>query len=293
MKNKEMIENLEEKGKYQVLKLFEKLPLQFNDPKKEAELFTLCVIDVETTGLNANTCEIIDLAMRKVRFDKEGNLYEVLESFQGFNEPSIPLSEEVKSVTGYTDEMLKGKSLNISLIEEYMKDVDLVIAYNSAFDRKVVERYSDAFKNVRWGCAMKEVNWMQDFGVQGKLEMLAWKISKMFYYAHQALSDVDYTIQLLSERSSKTEKTVLLSILEEVRKPLYKIRAVGAPFDMKEELKDRGYFWDPGTPDRVKAWSILTNESNYSGELEYLKSNGVLNPSCLKVTSKDRYSLRA
>lgn len=58
-------------------------------------------IDIETTGLNLENDEIIELAVCKVRNKR------IIDTFTSFVKPKKPIHEVVTEVTGITNEMLK------------------------------------------------------------------------------------------------------------------------------------------------------------------------------------------
>ena len=60
-------------------------------------------------------------------------------------------------------------------------------------------------------------------------------------------------------------------LLDSARKKRSAIRAVGAPFDCKDDLRKRGYRWDPGDGDREKAWWIIVDD--HEAELRWLAEN--------------------
>ncbi len=268
------------------------LPSFYQKNTSNAKLFTGCVIDLETTGLDTTSCEIIDIAFRLFEFDEAGNIYSIGEHYQCFNEPSMPLSEDVKRVTGYNDEMLKGHKIDWAVVDSMLAKVDLAIAYNASFDRPVAERYSDVFKDMNWACAMKEINWEGSFGVSGKLEWLGYKLAGMYYEAHQALADVDFTLHMLTIKDSKGIP-VMAELFKNAITPNFTIRAVGAPFDQKDNLRARGYRWNPGSPTVVKSWEISVPASQYEAEIEVLKTSmRCFKPVSIEMTAKDRFSVR-
>lgn len=255
----------------------------------ESEVFTAVMLDVESTGLNTADCEIIDLAMTKFTCNKAGQVLDVLESFQCLNQPSEPLTDEVKRVTGYTDEQLDGHSINWGDVETFMKGVDLCIAYNASFDRPVIERYHEVFKSINWACAMKDVPWFDRFGAQGRLEFLAFKVCGMYFEAHKALSDVDFTIHLLTATDS-SGTSAMKHMLDNALTPSYVVQAIGAPFDLKDKLRERGYRWNPNYP---KCWEMEVSSEDKDEEIEVLKDRFCcFSPGVLKTDAAIRYSGR-
>jgi len=93
------------------------------------------VFDLETTGLDATSCEIIEIGALK--FDK--TTYKTngtIDSFQCFIKQSESLPSNIVQLTEITDEMLKtGDDLKTGL-SDFLKFVDgrTLVAYNAKFD---------------------------------------------------------------------------------------------------------------------------------------------------------------
>lgn len=91
-----------------------------------------CAIDLETTGLDPNQNEILEIAA--IRFNKEG----ILKTFNHIIKPTKPIFEgnEALKVNGITLEMLEnGKNLDeiLPVFEDFIADSCLVIQ-NAEFD---------------------------------------------------------------------------------------------------------------------------------------------------------------
>ena len=88
--------------------------------------------DTETSGLNCNTCKIIELAMITV---VDGRIIEEYDKFIKINEC---LSPEITSITGITDKMLEKEGENEEIIahdlKERLSEGTLMIAHNAQFD---------------------------------------------------------------------------------------------------------------------------------------------------------------
>lgn len=86
--------------------------------------------DVETTGLNPQENEIIEIGALKVRDGK------VAERFMEFIRPSSPLSSSIISLTGITDEMVADARPRCSVIADFLDfcEDDVLIGHNVIFD---------------------------------------------------------------------------------------------------------------------------------------------------------------
>ncbi len=90
----------------------------------------LVVFDIETTGLSNRTCAITEIGAVLV---KNG---EVLDRFQRFVNPGMPIPAEITELTGITDEMVKDAPAIDVVLPEFLAFVGnrLLIAHNANFD---------------------------------------------------------------------------------------------------------------------------------------------------------------
>ena len=256
---------------------------QDDNVKKKIGIF----LDVETTGLDHTTAEIIELGMVKFEFCFEGKIYKILEDFDQFQEPSKPISETITKLTDITNEMVQGKSISAQDVQGFIQDSCIIIAHNAEFDRVFCEKYFPFFKNKSWACSLQEVDWNEEGFETGKLKYLAMEFG-YFYQAHRAIDDCHASVHLLTQKLSKG--TVLDSILKSARKNSYRILALYAPFEKKDLLKARGYRWNA----LKRTWykDILEDKK----EEERLFLQGVyekeINLPFYKVNALNRYSNR-
>ncbi len=140
-----------------------RLPDKFNDPQKGTTKRAM-VIDVETTGLSTENDDIIQLAMLPFDYEvKSGRILTVHKAlaFERLREPAVPISEEASIITGITDDMVAGKSIDDAAVAAVVADADLVIAHNAYFDRAMVERHWDCFAEKPWACTLNSVDWLR------------------------------------------------------------------------------------------------------------------------------------
>ncbi len=90
----------------------------------------LAVVDVETTGLDADTCRVIEVGI--VRFERG----QVTERWGQLIDPGCEIPEKVTEITGITAEMVQGKPSFRDLkwdIYGRLRD-RILVAYNAPFD---------------------------------------------------------------------------------------------------------------------------------------------------------------
>lgn len=106
-----MARALDASGRYRVLRRLETRSLIERPDGSETRLGLF--LDVETTGLDPSSDEIIELAMVPFTYGLDGRIFEIREAFQQFHEPAKPIPEAITALTGITGEMVAGKVLVI------------------------------------------------------------------------------------------------------------------------------------------------------------------------------------
>ena len=203
----------------------------------------ICILDLETTGLDKANDKIIELAVKLVSVDnKTGDLNAILNQYESFQDPEEHIDEKVSMVNGITNDMVDGHAINWDSVEEIMESADLIIAHNAGFDRAFMDRYLPISKEKIWICSVNDVDWLSRGFTSSKQELLC--IWHGFYYdSHRAMSDVDALINLITHPSNETNKPVL-DLIENASNPIYKVSAINSPYETKDILKSNGYFWN-------------------------------------------------
>ena len=103
-------------------------------------LKTFVVFDTETTGFSANKERIIQFSGIKYIVDDEGKIHET-DTLDLYINPERTLPPKIVEVTGITDELLFDKPIEdvqFPVIESFLKDVDVAVGYNVAFDMRFI-----------------------------------------------------------------------------------------------------------------------------------------------------------
>ena len=114
--------------------------------KYNPNLHAECVVfDIETTGLSVQNCKITEIGAVKI---KNG---EVLERFNTFVDPEVPIPADIVELTGITDEMVKGAPKYGEALKAFFdfvgndpaKEIQpLLIAHNANFDIGFIRHFA-------------------------------------------------------------------------------------------------------------------------------------------------------
>jgi DNA polymerase-3 subunit epsilon len=232
------------------------------------------VLDVETTGLQFEQAKVIEIGIRSFRFNREsGEILEILGAYHSFQDPGEPLAREICELTGLTDGMLKGTSIDWQAVDRKLADSNIVIAHNAAFDRPFVDRDSPTSRQKIWGCSVKQIDWQAKGFTSKKLESLS-IYHGFFTDAHRALNDADALLHLLSFPDSSTGKPHLSEMLDAARRPTVQVIASHSPFESKDTLKSRAYRWDPA----AKSWWKEVSKESIETEIRWLEESVYCGP---------------
>ena len=253
------------------------------------------LLDVETTGLDAGRDEVIELAMVKFTYLPDGRIARIIGVFSSFNEPSNPIPAEITDLTEITDEMVAGHRIDPDVVTAFVEDSVIVIAHNANFDRKFAERYWPVFEQKSWGCSATEVEWRKHGFDGSRLGYLLAGVG-FFHRAHRAIDDCHALIEILVSELPKVNKPALAVLLERARRKTIRIWAEQSPFDLKDELKKRGYRWNDGADGRPRSWYIDVDEASQANEIEFLRTTIYLRnvePRIQAMSAINRFSNRA
>ena len=205
------------------------------------DTFIGVAVDCETTGIGDDDA-IIELALRRFRVDPAGVIVKIDRPYSWLEDPGSDLPEDIVRLTGITDADLAGQVIDDEAAVRLLKSADFVCAHNARFDRGHVERRLPGAVGLAWACTCADVDWRAN-GFDGR--SLGWLLAQIGYFhgAHRAGDDVDAVIALLQHRFPGGS-TALAEMLATARAPSWRFRAVGAAFELKDQLRLRGYRWD-------------------------------------------------
>ena len=245
------------------------------------------IIDVETTGLNHEKDEIIQIAVRPFFVNPStGEVSGIKKPVAFLQQPTGPLPAVITDITGFQDEDLQGHKIPWEKISKILNYCQFIIAHNASFDRKWVERNlklngcpvpSDAI----WCCSMEQVEWKRICRPSRALEVLcAWH--GFFYDSHNAVADIDATLHLLRMNDYMKE------MVQNAISSDYHVFPVGSERDENPLLKSRGYRWNP----ELSSWWVSRgSQQKAEEECKWLVANlRKVDPQYFEIEPQHRFS---
>ncbi|MDI7864978.1 3'-5' exonuclease [Rhizobiaceae bacterium n13] len=285
----EMVRLLQATGRYRVLTKLQPRPVvQASNPS-----FPLCgvIVDTETTGLKSWSDEVIEIGAVAFSFAENGTIGEVTGVYGSLQQPSRPIPPEITRLTGITDAMVAGQAIDRARLDELVAPADLIIAHNAGFDRPFCEQLSPVFADKAWACSVSEVDWSAR-GFEGtKLGYLVGQAG-YFHDGHRAVDDCFALFEVLDRKSDCQDRSPFAELFDASQRSRVRIYAEHSPFELKDQLKGRGYRWSDGTYGRPKAWWTEVSEVDLDDELSWLRSEIYryeANPPLRRLTAFDRF----
>ncbi|UPT63898.1 MAG: 3'-5' exonuclease [Hyphomonadaceae bacterium JAD_PAG50586_4] len=252
-------------------------------------------VDTETTGLDLESDEVIELALLPFEYEREtGRIVSVdhAGALSMFRQPLKPIPAGSTLIHGISDAMVAGRVIDEALVRAIVEPAHIILAHNAGFDRPMVEKHWPVFEDKHWACSLDEIDWRAEGFGSAKLDYLLWARG-WFHEGHRALIDAEAALFLLTLPLPVSGRVALEALLANARRPLWLVRAEATAFEQRASLKARGYRWDDGGGKRVKAWWIMSNDPK--SELEWLRSDifgDERDVPVLKVPATKRYSSR-
>lgn len=216
------------------------------------------IVDIETTGLDSENDKIIEIGIVEFQISEAFEIT-MTEIYGAVEDPKQDLDPQIQELTGLSNQVLAGKSIDWEKVKGMFQRASVVIAHNMEFDRSfLIKHPALAEVSVHWACSMKHIDWDKHGFKSRSLNYLAADHGFINPFAHRAVFDCATTFRLMSKH--------LKEMVERSYEKEVFIKAVRAPFESKDLLKARRYRWDP----EERVWGKIVAESQLVEEREFL-----------------------
>jgi DNA polymerase-3 subunit epsilon len=255
-------------------------------PEHATGLRQICLIDVETTGLDWRRHRVIEVCAARVQVGAQGRIAGIRSIGTGLEDPGHPLPQNIVRLTGLCDDLVADKVIARDALADTIASCSGVVAYNSNFDRGFIEALLPDLPLMPWACAMRDLRW-RDYGFEpGPQNYL---LQQSGYYppaAHRAEADVLSLCQLLAHECADGEN-MMAKLLDAMTAPAWRFEATRAPYDRRHDLKDRGYqFRRQGSG---ALWHKHVRADEYDDELAWYRAVIGMEPSIVDLPATERY----
>lgn len=229
------------------------------------------IVNIETTGPNPNLDEIIELGMLRFAFSPNGTILGPLAELYSVREPKKPIPKQISHLTGIVDEFVRNKQIDKTEVAEFAASADLIITHNAEFDRPFCERLCGIFQSKAWSCSRTQLAWKDEGAGETELKYIAYE--QAFWFEHHYALDHCYAlIEILEMPLPKTQKIAMAKLIEVSDIETRYIWALGAPCELGEHLRERGYRGNAFADGRPRAWYREVEVEKVEAELQFIKS---------------------
>lgn len=224
----------------------------------------LAIVDFETTGLDAETDEIIEVGITIYR-SYDDVTFDFISTFSCLREPTVPISEEAFKVHGITEEMCKGAKIPVAYVESLIEGSTWLMAHNAPFDYQMAKHSDevDFMCEYDWLDSLRHIDWAAHGHTTRNLNYVLADTGKVNIFPHRASPDTMTTMVAAGE--------YLEEAIENAGKDIVRIQAFRTNFAHKDIIKGAGMRWHPGDGSVDKHWWFEGDELQVKAVYDVVK----------------------
>ena len=246
----------------------------------------ICVLDTETTGLDVDRHQVIEICAAMVLVNEAGRVIGIQSIGTGLQDPGHPLSREIAELTGLDDIDLADQGIDRERLTEFIEHCDGVVTFHAGFDRPHVEKLLPALRPMPWGCAMKDVPWRKLGFEPGPQNYILAQAGRYSPSAHRAQDDVLVLIELLDQVCGDGE-SVMAKVLAAMDKPAWRFEASNAAYGYRHDLREHRYRWAPAKTHGL--WHKHVRQAEFRDEYRWYRRTIGKRPVIVPLPASDRY----
>ena len=220
--------------------------------KNSKELEKILILDTETTGLDENKEEVIEVGCILFHVGSRSVLSQVSFLLPVIKNEAVHINGIRADISNIPQPWEQGLDFFLSLVDA----CDLIIAHNVEFDKKWFGKGRLPILRKKWLCSLEDINWSFKKSLKSRPSVtdLALSFGVPVWNLHRALSDCYY----LAEVFKKCEN--LEELLSKAIEPRYLYKAV-VSYEDRVLAKNAGFRWNS----HIKgAWTKKLSEDEAS-----------------------------
>ena len=243
----------------------------------------VAVLDLETTGLDPQYDEIIEIAAAIIQIDAQGRVNAVESMRTGLQQPRRSIEPNIANITGIDDAIVEGKRIYPDSVAEYLGRAQACLCFNAEFDRRHLEMLVPKVAEMPWICAMRDVPW-RDLGFDGAAQNYLLAQAGMFNpVAHRARDDVASLIHLLAHEC-RDGSTVMAHAIEGAKAPTWRFEASDLPHRLQKDAYRKRY-----RRSYHGVYHKLVREAEHDAEVAWYRELIGRDPTIVPVDWVERY----
>jgi DNA polymerase III subunit epsilon len=198
----------------------------------------ICILDTETTGLDANKGKVLEIAAVLYNIQSRSIITQASTLCYAEENPAFDINRIAVESLKKTPPKIEGAALG--LIADMMSASDALIAHNAEFDKKFINTIVNLqliSRSKKWICTRNDVTWPIRKGISLNLVSICVDLGVPVINAHRALADCHLILGALE-------------CLEDIQYFLDK-SGIGRityhaeiTFSERQLAKDNGFTWD-------------------------------------------------
>jgi|SRR5690625_880730 len=249
-------------------------PLLTETPE-HANLRTAAFLNIETTGLDPNAHEIIQLSILPFTYTLETNEITSFEPIESqYQQPKAPdgIPNSATLHNGITNTDVQGQHFNLDKLTQIINNTDLLIAHHAAFVRPFTERLLPVTENKPWACLRADIPWLNEGVTRETLEHLS-MINGLFFDEFDHEGKVLAAINILTKNLPRSEERILAALRRHAGMTTHRILITNHDISNRHDFQARRYRWSQGdSPTLPRGWWKDVHETNLEQELTWLRT---------------------
>ncbi|MFW6121323.1 MAG: PolC-type DNA polymerase III, partial [Petrotogales bacterium] len=184
-----------------------------DDESKKLEDTTYVVFDLETTGLDPVSDEIIEIGAVKMKNNK------ILDKFSTLVKPTKPLSEIVQNITGINEKDLDEVPSIHDVFQEFLDfcDGSILVAHNASFDYRFVRNAVKEIYSREWNPPYIDTLSLSKTLLKSKsysLDNVVKRLKVGKFKHHRAMEDANVTAEVFKKLITMAKKRGITTVKE-------------------------------------------------------------------------------